>query len=68
MYMDHVNRMWVCPRCGNRLTPEAVLMITDEAYRPSGDPLETFLQDLLDYEIEGVLSDGQQLTVEYPRR
>jgi hypothetical protein len=67
MAMDQANDYFVCRRCGARLTPEAIDYMTPPEFRRASDPLAAVLQALADYEIEGVLGEGERLKIEYPR-
>lgn len=67
MEQDHVHKRYVCPKCGESLTPERIERAIPAAFRRQSDPFAETIRNLLDYEVEGVWTD-EGLLIEYPRR
>ena len=66
MEFDQLNQCFRC-RCGERVTPEAILGTVPAPYRPSRSEIGRALQSMADYEIEGVVDSLGRIHIEYPR-
>lgn len=67
MHEVYMEKKFGCPVCGEKIGVERIWEKVDERYRPTGNPILSGLQSLLDYEIVGVLHLGRRVTIEYPK-
>lgn len=61
----HMRKSWVCPTCKTEVTGETIMRSVPSAYKPQ--IRDSGLQQLLDFDILGVVMSNGKILIEYPR-